>query len=258
MEIKAILLDLDETLMPEHTIDTETLKVACQFAQQKKQIDPQQMQTAIVCESARLWRDSPVPDYCNSIGISHIEGLWGNFLGDDPHLILLREWIPEYQWNSWMNALVEQGIDDRNFTARLIKTFKNERCPRHRLYDDTIPNLKTLAENYRLAIVTNGSPFIQADKIIKTGLSDYVDTFIISGKIGVGKPDPRPFQVAMTQLGVEPFAAVMVGDSIESDIIGAKELGIKSIWINREGIRHRDSHLADAEIQSLDQLVSKL
>jgi len=81
----------------------------------------------------------------------------------------------------------------------------------------------------KLALIANDAS-VSARNIIKTtGLEDYFDVIVISEELGVEKPDREIFVAALAKLGVKPENAVMVGNRIDSDIIGANRVGMKSI-----------------------------
>lgn len=89
------------------------------------------------------------------------------------------------------------------------------------------------ADGHRLAIVTNGSTTQQNAKIDRLGLRALVDAVVVSGTVGVSKPDPRIFELAAVAAGSSLDGAWMVGDSPVNDIEAAKRLGMRTVWIAR-------------------------
>ncbi|WP_162890186.1 HAD family hydrolase [Streptomyces olivoreticuli] len=86
---------------------------------------------------------------------------------------------------------------------------------------------------WRLGVVTNGTVRHQMQKILRTGLYDLVDTVVISGEVGVHKPDARIFRHAMARIGAEPGPkSAMVGDSLRDDITGAQNAGLTTVWVS--------------------------
>ena len=83
------------------------------------------------------------------------------------------------------------------------------------------------------AIVTNGGTTMQNSKIDASGLRGLVDAVIISEEAGVAKPDPRIFERAVAAIGAVTEETLFVGDSPESDILGAKGMVIRSAWLHR-------------------------
>ena len=194
-------------------------------------------------------------DYCRDIGISTREALWGTFSGDDSSLAQLREWMPTYRLLSWIGALSELGIDDRVLAAELVEFFAADRSRRHVVFAESEQVLHDLKKNFRLALLTNGAPDIQGTKIDGSNLASFFETIIISGDHGFGKPDPRIFQLALKRLKVAAHEAVMIGDSLNRDIAGARAAGLRTIWINRYNRTLSDSHpIPDLELTNLRDL----
>ena len=89
------------------------------------------------------------------------------------------------------------------------------------------------AEQYTLAVVTNGLQEVQRPRIERAGLTDYFETIIVSDEIGVAKPDPAFFEHTFEQLGhPERANCLVIGDNLHSDILGAVRYQIDSCWYN--------------------------
>ncbi|GAB3828353.1 HAD family hydrolase [Hymenobacter jeollabukensis] len=97
------------------------------------------------------------------------------------------------------------------------------------------PLLEALKPTYRIGIVTNNRTEEQVDKLAFLGLTHLVDALITSEAVGVTKPDPRIFRVALAQLGARPEETVLVGDNWTADVLGARAAGIRPVWLNRFG-----------------------
>lgn len=97
------------------------------------------------------------------------------------------------------------------------------------------------SKNYRMGIISNGFTELQKDKILKMGWDNYFETTILSEEIGVQKPDPKIFKSALLASKVDVSDVVYIGDSYETDIIGAKNSGWKSIYFNPNGLISEDS-----------------
>ncbi|MEU5428452.1 HAD family hydrolase [Streptomyces sp. NPDC020799] len=88
-------------------------------------------------------------------------------------------------------------------------------------------------ERWRLGVVTNGLAQNQMRKVMRAELYDLVDEVVISGAVGVHKPDERIFHHATDQLGVAPGPhVVMIGDNLQDDIEGARLAGLTTVWIS--------------------------
>ena len=103
------------------------------------------------------------------------------------------------------------------------------------LYPDAEPMLSWLSgAGFVMALVSNAPP--DTVKVVEDlGLRRYVPHIVISGIVGYSKPHPEIFRIALRQAGVEPSQTVHVGDLYESDVVGAKNAGIKGILLDREG-----------------------
>lgn len=86
-----------------------------------------------------------------------------------------------------------------------------------------------------IGIITNGSASHQQRKINQLGLERWIprEKQIISGAVGLKKPDKAIFDLAKKQMGLSNKKLYYVGDSFENDVLGAKKAGWKTIWLNR-------------------------
>ena len=94
--------------------------------------------------------------------------------------------------------------------------------------------------NVKTAIITNNASLEQREKLEFCKLTPLIDVVVISEEVGVIKPDPAIFAIALKQLECNASQAIMVGDAWNTDILGAHRAGIKSIWLNRFGARCPD------------------
>lgn len=87
------------------------------------------------------------------------------------------------------------------------------------------------AEDWRLGLISNGPSPFQERNFEALGVSEAFGCIVVSGAVGVRKPDPRIFELALKRLGAGPEESVFVGDNPEADIAGARGAGLKSIWM---------------------------
>lgn len=100
------------------------------------------------------------------------------------------------------------------------------------LIPNTIEILDYLAPNYRLHIITNGFQEVQEKKLKKGNIHHYFVEVINSEMAGVKKPHPQIFEMALKKASVAPENALMVGDNLEADILGAMSVGMKALHFN--------------------------
>ena len=254
MPIRNILFDLDDTLVVEGASADAAFLATCERAHEKHGIDPEALHQSVRYHARELWRASATITYCRAIGISSWEGLWARFLGNDPNLKSLRTWAPAYRRKAWFRALADHGVSDLSFAEQLAVIFLSERRVRHIVFSDVENNLANLKEVYQLALVTNGAPDLQREKIQGTNLARFFHAILISGEVGVGKPDCRIFKLALEALTTSPSETVMVGDSLTRDILGAQHIGLKGIWLNRSRGGIVNQGAPDVQITSLSQI----
>lgn len=114
--------------------------------------------------------------------------------------------------------------------------------------------LHHLRRRYRLGVVSNfyGNVAVLCKE---AGFSDIMDVIVDSAKIGIKKPDSRIFQVALARLQFSPLEVTFVGDSFERDMIPARGLGMKTIWLKGPNPRiPADAGPVDSVISSLAEL----
>ncbi|MFC7340878.1 HAD family hydrolase [Saccharopolyspora griseoalba] len=105
-----------------------------------------------------------------------------------------------------------------------------------RLFDDVRPCLDWLAASgLKLAVVTNAPGDYQRAKLGALGLAADFDAVVVSGDIGIAKPDPRIFRAACERLDLPPGEVVHVGDRLGADAQGAARAGLHGVWLNRNG-----------------------
>jgi 2-haloacid dehalogenase len=108
----------------------------------------------------------------------------------------------------------------------------------------------------KTAVATNGFGDTQRRRLAVTGLDRYFDEFIISGELGLKKPDRAFFRTAFSRLGIEePERCVMIGDNLLSDMQGGREAGMITCWYNPDGAPVPESHdRPDYEVSELSAL----
>jgi putative hydrolase of the HAD superfamily len=255
--IRAVLLDLDDTLVVEEAAALATFAAVAAFAAERRAIDATALALDGRARARELWRAAPTWAYCERVGISSWEGLWCRFEGDAEDLPALRRWAPAYRREAWRRALGDHGIEDDPLADELAERFAAERRARHETFPDAALALDALAARYSLALVTNGASCLQREKLAASGLADRFDAVVAGGDVGIGKPDPAIFERALALVGASPGDAVMVGNDLDKDIAGAVGAGIRAIWVNRDGSGGPRDVQAVADLRDLPGLLSR-
>ncbi len=115
-----------------------------------------------------------------------------------------------------------------------------------KLYPETPAVLEKLAQKYKLGIIANQVEGTQK-RIDDWGIGKYFDVVVASAEARVAKPDSAIFKIALEKSGCKPENAAMIGDRLDNDIIPAKKLGMKTIWVRQafavyQKIRNDEEH----------------
>lgn len=124
-------------------------------------------------------------------------------------------------------------------------------------YPDAEPLLISLAGRYQLGVIAN-QPEGTEERLRNYGLHSFFSVCLSSTELGIAKPDPEIFRIALEQAGCEPHGAVMIGDRIDNDIKPAKALGMQTVRIlqgvGRLQKPRTDDERPDATVKDLTEL----
>jgi putative hydrolase of the HAD superfamily len=236
--VRNLFIDLDDTLLVEVRSALESFSAAAAYLHSiHDHIGIEDFVAAARTAAREAWHALPTIEYAQKIGISSWEGLWAEFSDFNDDQKILKTLKEPYRISAWTKALSGYGIDDPALARTLSMIYADERRKKQLLFEDSLPFLRAVKESPRaVALLSNGSPDLQRLKIEKSGLGAYFSDIFISGEIGWKKPEREIFDYCLAALAWDPKETVMIGDSLKSDILGAKNSGIASIWINREGM----------------------
>jgi putative hydrolase of the HAD superfamily len=226
--VRAVLLDLDDTLIEEEPHARAQLRSTAELVDG---IDPDTWDDVVIEAARSLWRASTYYPVFLELGFASWEGLWATFEGVHPRLDGLAAWASRYRRESWRSALAAVGQDPETAELLSARYIEGQRSG-HPVLPGAVDLVRQLAETVPVALVTNGPPDIQRLKIEQAGIGSYLSAVVISGEIGIGKPDPAVFARALELVGTPAEHAVMVGDSWERDVTGALAAGMRAVWIS--------------------------
>jgi putative hydrolase of the HAD superfamily len=200
-------------------------------------------------------RNTAFINYCNDF-IDKYSSIYP-YEGDREKLIEYMIKIDENGYGGLLNfiprlrAMWELPIKPEDFKKERNELFGKYAVGMPRVHEI----LSTLKKKYKLGVITNGYSKVQRGKMETVGILDYFDDIIVSGEVGIEKPDKNIFFLSCNNLKVKPEETIYVGDYYPNDIAGAKNANITSIWINKE--------VTDAEyegicIQELEELLEIL
>ena len=257
MTVETIIFDLDDTLLWDQQPIKTAFEKTCEVASTKYGVDAEAFEQAVRKEARALYESYETYPYTVKIGINPFEGLWGTFDDPTPEFQQMKSIIYTYQVSSWASGLKQFEIEDAAFAEQLAATFIAERKKHPYLYEDTIEILNKLKGNYKLLLLTNGAPSLQNLKLkITPELVPYFDYIFISGDFGIGKPDASIFEHVIKTAKIDAQTSIMVGDNLMTDILGSNRVGMRNVWINREGKVHNGEVPFTYEVKSLTELYS--
>lgn len=127
-----------------------------------------------------------------------------------------------------------------------------------KLYKATHSVISGLYGKYKLGIIANQSLGTQ-ERIDNWGIGKYFDVVIASAEAGCVKPDLRIFTMALEKAECEPSEAVMIGDRLDNDIVPAKKIGMKTVWVRQAYAKYQciddESKRPDHIIDSIEELL---
>lgn len=142
---------------------------------------------------------------------------------------------------AWLAPVTDDELD--RFLAAEYAAWR----PGHHLAPTTPVLLEALRDRgLKTGLISNGfdPPDLVRAELARLGVAQLLDAIVMSGDVGVRKPDPAIFRYALERLGVAPENALMVGDSVANDIAGAKALGMKTcqaLWFAADEIEEPEA-----------------
>jgi len=166
--------------------------------------------------------------------------------------LFLRDVLKEYGYDQVPDEMIKAAVASQNAVSQAH--WQPEA--------DALPLLNQLQrEGYRLGLISNAYDAQDVRVLINKGnFAPYFEIILISAEVGLRKPHPRIFQIALDYFNARPEEAVMVGDTLGADILGANNIGIASVWINRraevrsDNLSHADTIQPWATIGALSEL----
>ena len=157
--------------------------------------------------------------------------------------------LEEIRLHAFERTLEHVGCPDKELAAHLNAIYRKHRFEDIELYPDVIPTFDALAPHFKLGLLSNGNTYPE-----RCGLEGYFTFVVFSQDVQVEKPNPRIFEITAQRAGCELAHLLHVGDSFETDIAGARNAGVPSVWLNREGVPNDTGIQPDYEVTSLTEL----
>lgn len=115
--------------------------------------------------------------------------------------------------------------------------------------------VERLSKKYQLYLASNGTAKVQAGRLKSANISRFFKEVFVSQELGANKPSPEYFEKCFARIpGFDKSKAIIVGDSLTSDILGGQNAGIATCWVNPHHKARREDIRVDYEIEALSQL----
>jgi putative hydrolase of the HAD superfamily len=125
-------------------------------------------------------------------------------------------------------------IDECTYLVNEISLLFRMLTTRHiAIYREVPPMLNTISNMARIGIVSNSQSLFTLPELSKFGIAQYFESIVFSSDVQARKPNPKIFQTILKRMIVKPEDAIFIGDHIFEDVWGAKQIGMKVIWIDR-------------------------
>lgn len=209
---KAILFDLDDTIISLKGTANETWKIICdEYSSANNNVDSKILYETITKIRLDYWNDRK----CNDRGRKNQKEARREILGK----VFDELGLPGADVNSVADTYSEKRL-------KALKLFP--------MAQETLEYLKKLG--IKLGLITNGEAEIQRYKIERFRLQRYFESILIETELGFGKPDIRIYKKAMQEMNVTSEQTWSIGDNLIWDVQAPQELGIYSIWNDFEKV----------------------
>lgn len=160
----------------------------------------------------------------------------------------------DFSWlrRRWLSQLVEEfGLDDSLVEEgfRVYHAARNDVT----LFPGAKDILQRVSGEYRCGSITNGNADVEM-----VGIGSFFDFSITAAGAGASKPSPVIFNAAVEAAGIEPDAILHIGDDPERDVRGAAATGMRTLWINPQGLPWQGDDVPDFELRIITELPALL
>ncbi|MES2948132.1 MAG: HAD-IA family hydrolase [Pseudomonadota bacterium] len=151
-----------------------------------------------------------------------------------------------------IRTALHRAQEDTALAEPAFEIFFAERM-RVQLFDDVLPALAALAARFPIVAVSNGNAHVG-----RVGLGQFFVDSVSASEFGIAKPDARIFHAAAGKVGVASADVLHVGDDAALDVLGALGAGMQTVWINREAHTWRHAEQPHHTVTDLNELVALL
>lgn len=232
-DLAAVIFDLDDTLHNDtHAYQSAACEVA-EWVAAAHGVDARALFEAFIEHTSRYWTALSVEHLGMSIATSRLD--------------------------LWAAALASVGITDQATIRAAAQHYGECRRKYYTPFPGALELLGILRERgMKLGLITNGFAETHYEKLELLGLQSAFDAVLCADEVGMVKPDPKIFLHACELLGTAPARAAMVGDRYFRDIVGAREAGLFTVYIDVHAERIPSGQAPDASVKGIEEVLAVL
>ena len=171
-------------------------------------------------------------------------------------------------YQMFQDTMLEAFCENRDGYREALERFGLKKMPwrsgEERMYPGVKDLLVRLRGQYSLGVIANQVPGVES-RLRDFGILEYFELVIASAEVGLSKPDPRIFQLALDRAGCRAEQTVMVGDRLDNDMIPARALGMKTVWVRQGDWKYASPrtpeetpNLVIEDLKELEEMLKRL
>ena len=171
-------------------------------------------------------------------------------------------------YQMFRDTMLEGFCENRDGYREALERFGLKKMPwrsgEERMYPGVKDLLVRLCGQYSLGVIANQAPGVES-RLRDFGILEYFELVIASAEVGLSKPDPRIFQLALDRAGCRAEQTVMVGDRLDNDMIPARALGMKTVWVRQGDWKYasprtpeKTPNLVIEDLKELEEMLKRL
>ncbi|MGH7327281.1 MAG: HAD family hydrolase [Polyangiaceae bacterium] len=232
-ELAAVVFDLDDTLHDDtHAYQSAAREISEEVAAAHG-VDAETILAAFIEASSRYWR---------ALGVEHLQTR-----------------IADSRYELWTSGFAAVGINDEQTIRDAVLRYGEYRRKHYSPFPGALELLDKLRDRgMKLGLITNGFAETHYEKLKLLGLESAFDAVLCADEVGMVKPDPKIFLHACELLATPPQKAAMVGDRYFRDIVGAREAGLFTIYLDVHAEKTPPDKAPDVSVKGIEEVLAAL
>jgi putative hydrolase of the HAD superfamily len=232
-DLAGVVFDLDDTLHDDTRAYQSAAREVAEEIAAAHGVDAEKVLAAYIQSASRYWR---------ALGVEH-----------------LRTPIADSRYELWTDGLAAVGIHDAATVRAATLRYGDCRRKYYSPFPGALELLDTLRKRgLKLGLITNGFAETHYEKLELLGLERAFDAVLCADEVGMVKPDPRIFLHACELLATPPERTAMVGDRYFRDIVGARDAGLFTVYLDVHEEKIPPDKAPDVRVKGIEEVLSAL